>query len=271
MLETGPIDAVVLITPHNTHAALAIQAANAGKHAITEKPMCITIAEADAMIAAHKKAGTMLSVYHNRRWDGDHLTMMDVIEKGLIGDIIHLEACFGGYHKPGTWWRSIKEVSGGAFYDWGAHFLYWVLRMIPQPIDSVTGFYHENVVWKEVTNEDQVQAMIRFKNGAVADVQMSSVAMFGRARFRILGTKGAILDEGKGSIKVKVDHEGYVAEFEQKYRDGQHVEYYKNIADHLLRGKALEITPESSRRVIAVMDLAERSSKTGAPQPMPGE
>ncbi len=220
MLAQAPIDLVTIITPHNTHAPLAIQALNAGKHVITEKPMCLSIAEADAMIAAAEKNGKMLSVFHNRRWDGDFLAMQDVIQRGIIGEVFHLEAYFGGYHAPANWWRADKKISGGAFFDWGAHFLYWVLSFIPQPIENVTGFFHKRV-WHQMTNEDQVQALIRFRGGAVADVQQSSIAMAGKAKWRILGTKGAIVDEGRGSFKVYVQHEGFPAEMEVKYQEGQ--------------------------------------------------
>ncbi|MDH7567997.1 MAG: Gfo/Idh/MocA family oxidoreductase [Armatimonadota bacterium] len=269
MLRKAPMDLAVIILPHNLHAPVAIQALNAGKHCVVEKPMCLSIQEADAMIAAARRNQKMLSVYHNRRWDGDHLAMLEVVQKGIIGDIFHVEAFMGGFNAPRDWWRARKEISGGAFFDWGAHFLYWLFGLVPELVESVTGFFHKRV-WHQMTNEDQVQALIRFKSGAVADVQQSSIAYAGKARWRILGTKGAIVDEGgRGAFRVRVGHEGYIAEFEVKYKDSQHAEYYKNIAAHLLDGAPLEITPEKARRCIAVMDLAERSAKTGREQLFP--
>lgn len=263
MLAKAPIDLAVVILPHNLHAPMTIQVLEAGKHCVVEKPMCLTIEEADAMIAAAKRNGKMLSVYHNRRWDGDYLAIRDIIERGIIGEVFHLEAFSGGFSPPRPWWRSKKEISGGAFYDWGAHFLYWILTLIPGPIENVTGFFHKRI-WTEMTNEDQVQALIRFQSGAVADIQMSSIAYAGKPRWRILGTKGAIIDpSSQGAFKVRVGHEGYIAEFEVKYQQSRHAEYYQNIAAHLLDGAPLEITPEAARRVIAVMDLAERSAKCG--------
>jgi scyllo-inositol 2-dehydrogenase (NADP+) len=269
MIQWGEFDLAVIITPHNTHARLAIQCSEAGKHVIVEKPMCITIKEATAMIEAAKKAGKMLSVYHNRRWDGDFLTIMEVIEKGLIGDVFRVEATSASYGDPGTWWRSDKKISGGAMYDWGAHFIYWILRIIPEKMVNVTGFMQKRV-WDHVTNEDEVEAIIRFESGAVASYQQSSIARVGRPKWRILGTKGAITG-GWESIEVHTDVKGIPAVATLKPKDSPWGAYYSNIADHLLRGKPLEITAESARRVIAVIDCAEQSWKTGKAVPVPYE
>jgi len=70
MLRKSDVNLVTIITPHNTHAKLALQCLKAGRHVVCEKPLAITTAECDAMIAAAKKSGVVLSTYHNRHWDG---------------------------------------------------------------------------------------------------------------------------------------------------------------------------------------------------------
>jgi len=202
MLEKQDVDLVTIVTPHNTHAPLAIQCLKAGKHVIVEKPMCITTAEATDMINEAKKKNLMLSVFHNRRYDGDFRALKETVDKKTIGDVFHLEAFMGGYSSPGSWWRSSKEISGGAFYDWGSHLMDWVLNIIPERIVGLAGFFHK-LVWKEVTNEDQVEAVIRFLSGAVADVQLSNIASIRKPRWRILGTRGGIVSEpGRKYFKV---------------------------------------------------------------------
>jgi predicted dehydrogenase len=277
MLRDGEVDLITIVTPHNTHAPLALQCLEGGKHVITEKPMCLTVAEATAMIEAARKAGVMLSTFHNRRWDGDYLAIRQVIERGLLGEVFHVEANAGGYHHPGTWWRSDKKISGGAFYDWGAHFVFWVLGLIPHPIASVTGFYHK-LVWQDVTNEDHTQAVIRFANGAYADVQISSIARAPKPRWRILGTKGGLVDgeeplpgRGAGHFTVYTEVSGYPARAEVEYQKTNWQAYYDNVAAHLLRSEPLEITPEKARRVIAVIETAERSARSGKAEPVPFE
>jgi predicted dehydrogenase len=270
LLANPTIDLVTLITPHNTHAPLAIQCLEAGKHVVVEKPMSLTVAEATEMIGTARRQRKMVSVFHNRRWDGDHLAMREIVEEGIIGEVFHIEANGGGWGRPGDWWRSSKEISGGAFYDWGVHFLYWVLGFLPGRIRNVVGFYHKRV-WDHVSNEDHAQAIIRWEDGAYADVQISSIARAPKPRFRILGTKGAILDEGRGEFTVYGGIGERTATFPVKYQPNDWQAYYRNVADHLLRGGKLEITPESARRVIAIIEAAEKSSKTGQAEPVPYE
>jgi len=213
------------------------------------------------MIEAAQDKNVMLSVFHNRRYDGDFLAIKEAIEKGLIGKVFHIELYGGGYGHPGTWWRSDKKISGGAFYDWGAHFVDWVLNFVPEEIDSVIGFT-QKLNWWDVTNEDEVESIIKFKNGTIADIQLSTICSIPKPRWRILGTKGGILDEGKGSFKVitKGDKPG---ELELKYKKSSWENYYINIAHHLLAGDALEVTPESARRVISVIEAISKSALSG--------
>jgi len=270
MLRSRGIDLVTVVTPHNTHAPLALKCLKARKHVIVEKPMCLTTAEATAMIEAAGKAGVTLTVFHNRRHDGDFLAIRDVLRKGLIGDVFHVEAFIGGYGHPGHWWRSDKKVSGGAFYDWGAHLIDWVLNLVPGRVVGVNGYFHK-LVWKDVSNEDQVEAMLRFESGAVADVQLSSIARAGKPRWRILGTEGAIVDEGGGKFRVITGLQGYEATLEVKYQESDWPAYYRNIAEHLLRGAELEVKPEEARRVIAIIEAAEKSALSGKAEPVPYE
>jgi scyllo-inositol 2-dehydrogenase (NADP+) len=266
MLRKSKLDLLAVVTPHNTHAPLAVQCLNAGVNVLVEKPMCITVAEADRMIAAAKANRRMLSVFHNRRWDGDFKTLRDIIGRGIIGEVFHIETYGGGYGHPGKWWRADKRISGGAFYDWGAHFVDWVLNLVPSQMESIMGYYFQNLVWKDSTNEDQVEGIVRFKNGAVANLQLSSIAMCGKQRWRILGTKGAICDGRRdGHFLVTTDVQGMRAEMEVRHQQSNWEGYYQNIADHLLHGAELAVKPEEGRRVIQVIEGSEKASKAGKP------
>jgi len=85
LLASPDVDLVVVSTPPNTHAEWALRAIDAGKHVVVEKPFCLTTAEADEMIAAATAAGRTISVYQNRRWDADYLTVKRLIRSGAIG------------------------------------------------------------------------------------------------------------------------------------------------------------------------------------------
>lgn len=263
MLKNSDVELVVIITEHNTHAKLALQCLDAGRHVVCEKPFCVTVKEADRMIAAAKKKNLMLSVFHNRRWDGDYMTIKELIAKGLIGEPFHIEVAMGGYGHPQYWWRSDKKISGGAFYDWGAHVCDWVLGLVPGKMKEVSGYFQEKRVWHDVTNEDHCSAMVRFDDGVSAHIELSNLASIEKPRWRILGTMGGIQDLGEGKFRVVSYKDGVKMDGVAAYKESDWHGYYRNVADHLVLGEPLEVTPESARRVIALIETAERSSKQG--------
>lgn len=262
LLKDPSINLVINILPHNLHGNVCVEAANAGKHVVVEKPMCMNVAEADAMIDAANANKVMLSVFHNRRWDGDFNTIKELLEKGMIGDVFHIEAAMGGMHHPGTWWRSYKDKSGGAMFDWGAHIIDWILQFVPTKVKGVDGYYHK-LRWHDVSNEDHTELVIRFDNGVTAQVEISYIAAATKPRWRILGTKGAIVMSGWDKIEVTVDHDGYLAKFEPQLKESDWSAYYRNIWEHLTKGADLAVKAEESRRNIAIIEAAEESSKAG--------
>ena len=264
MLAMPDLDLVVVILPHYLHAPAALQCLNAGKHVVIEKPFCVTIEEANSMISAARAKNLMLSLFHNRRWDGDYLTIKDIIARGLIGDIFHIECGGGGYSHPGFWWRSDKNISGGVLYDWGAHFIDWVLNLVPSTITQVTGDLQKHV-WNAVSNEDHGEAWIRFANGVTADYWTSSIAAISRPKWLILGTKGAIRTDWKDEIELVTVANGIRQESKVKVTLPGYgsIQYYRNVADHLLLGEELIVKPEQARRVIGIFDAAQRSAVLG--------
>jgi scyllo-inositol 2-dehydrogenase (NADP+) len=279
MVADGVADLAAIVVPHRHHAPAALTCLRGGLHVVLEKPMALTVAECTALIEEARARGRMLTVYHNRRADGDFSTLRGLLRDGVIGQVFHIEYYGGGYGRPGGGWRADKAISGGAFYDWGAHIVDWVLGLMEERMVAVTGFFHKRV-WHDVTNEDQVQAVIRFAGGQVADVQQSHISLGPKARWRILGTEGAILDRGdrvrvgqgeRGAFLVRIRVHGYPAEFQVPYRDPVPASFYARVQAHLARGEPLPVTPESARRVIAVLELAERSSASGRSEPVPYE
>ena len=265
------VDLIANVLPHSLHCGPTVASLKAGKHVIVEKPMCVTIAEATEMINTAKENGVMLSVHHNRRWDADFWTLRELVHSGIIGKVFSIDMWGGGYGKPNpNWWRSVKSVSGGQFYDWGAHYLDWLLNVIEAPMVNITGFYQPNLVWDDITNEDHVQAIIRFADNTVANIQMSNIAKIGGERWKLLGSHGAIVSTD-GQFKVSSEVEGKPKEQMVDYHGRPGPSYYENIVAHLNDGTPLLVTPESARRVIAIMDLAEKSSKTYQAETVPYE
>ncbi|MCM8776986.1 MAG: ThuA domain-containing protein [Candidatus Omnitrophica bacterium] len=263
MLKMKDLDLVVVILPHNIHAPAVIQCLDAGKHVVVEKPFCITVKEADEMIEKARSSHLMLSVFHNRRWDPDYLLIRDIVNRGLIGDIFHIDCGFSSYSHPGFSWRSDKKISGGLLYDWGAHFLDWVLNLVNSKVVNITGEL-KKLVWNSVTSEDYGEIYIKFENGTTVDFVMSQISAVPRPRWRILGTKGAIEQTKWDEITLV----SYVSGIRQESKVAIHQgslenwkQYYRNIADHLLMGEELIVKPEQAKRVIAIIEECEKNSK----------
>jgi predicted dehydrogenase len=269
MLRKSDVNLVTIITPHNTHAKLALQCLKAGRHVVCEKPLAITTAECDAMIAAAKKSGVVLSTYHNRHWDGWILRAVEQIkEKKVIGDIYRVEARMGARALPGDWWRTSRTISGGILYDWGVHLLEYGLQLIDSDITEVagfskTGYWAPKTKWKKDTNEDEAEAVVRFRNGSWLTLNITSLDSNAKPGFlEITGTEGSYVIDWSGYTIHKREGQNYSLEQGPHYPNAWE-KFYGNIADHLTKGAKLVITPEWSRRPIHILDLAAQSAKKG--------
>jgi scyllo-inositol 2-dehydrogenase (NADP+) len=277
LLAESDCELVTVITPHNTHATLSVQALEAGRHVVTEKPYTLTVDEATRVIETGRRVGKMATVFHNRRWDGDFQVIRHLVRSGAIGDVFHIECAWGTYQEPrADWWRAYKDISGGALYDWGAHFVDWILNLMPHRIESVAGDF-KKLKWHHISNEDYASAYIRFEGGRSASVEAGSLNAIDKPRWRILGTCGGIEKrdwdrDGSGRLKWVTFQDGRRVESDVPYGKNDWDGFYRNVADHLILGEPLSVTPESARKVIAVLNLAEESSKRGGvPLPLPFE
>jgi len=272
MLKKSDVNFITIITPHNTHAKLAQQALNAGCGVCCEKPLAITTAECDKMIAAAKTGGVVLTTYHNRHWDGCILEAVDQVRKqGVIGDVVRIECHMGGYGKPGDWWRTSKSISGGILYDWGVHLLEYSLQLIDSDLAEVmgmakTGYWAPQTAWKNDTNEDEGFAVVRFKSGQWLTITITQIdskpKSADRGQLEITGTKGTYVFNG-GEYEITRIADGKTTVTKGKNRPGTQDLYYKNVADHMVMGKKLIIDGAWSRRPIHILDLANQSVKAG--------
>jgi predicted dehydrogenase len=266
LLKESDAEMVIIITPHNTHAPLGMQSLKAGRHVIMEKPFCITSAEGRAMVNAAKARGLTLSCYHNRRWDGDFLTVRKLVEKDALGDVFSVKCHMNGFGMRTDWWRASKKVSGGCLYDWGAHIIDWTLQLVDSKVQNVTGFSQKRV-WMEATNEDEARALIRFANGAVGDVMISSIRhSVDRPKWEIMGTEGALTSMWRDDhVKHITQRRGRTVIEHVPNEKSQQEKYYANVIKHILDGEELIVTGEQSARVIAVLEGQAKSAKTGKP------
>ncbi len=283
LMADADVDLVVVSTPPDTHAAWARAALEAGKHVVVEKPFAIRTEDADAVLALARERALTALVYQNRRFDPDHLAVKRAVDAGSVGEPFHVEAFVGGYGHPCNLWHSDAEVSGGAFYDWGAHVLDQLLDLLPGPVEHVTAVEHKRV-WLDVTNADHSRVTLRLASGAEATFVYSDLAAALKPRWYVLGTRGAIVGHWRTERVVARSDIGTLAEdvlapadspprLDLHGVDGavtrlvtppaQPYAFHRELADQLQLGLRASVTAEQSRRVLAVMEAASMSAASG--------
>jgi len=281
-------DIAIVATPPVHHAGLAIALLEAGKHVVVEKPMCLTVADADLMLAAAAANDRVLTVHQSRRWDTDFLSLTRAVDRGLVGDVFNIETFVGGFEHPCRAWHSEESVSGGAVYDWGSHHIDWILRLYGTPPSRVTTTSHKRV-WHDVTNADQVTVWMQWSDGREAVFRQSDVAAVRRPKFYVQGTCGTIEGHYRPlrfeAVEPAVGFVSRSAHYAEapvdlrlvRYESGygltdqslppvaaQGWGFHRNLADHLLLGEPLAVPPQQSRAVVAVLEAAQRAGAEGS-------
>jgi predicted dehydrogenase len=285
--EDPGVDLAIIATPPNTHASLALELLEAGRHVVCEKPLAITRAETEVMLQMAEKQRCHLGCHQNRRWDEDYRAIRQAIGEGLIGELFYVETFVGGYSHPCGFWHSHAPISGCTTYDWGAHYLDWILSLIPERTVAVTCTRH-NRVWHDITNADQERIQIRFVGGQEAEFLHSDIAAIRKPKWYLLGTEGAIIGNWRDVIVHALDPVLYFQShpvpptemppqliLQRRHPSGQLVEqklaiperssfpFHHNLADHLLTAEPLAFTAIESARVVAVLEAATRSAAQG--------
>ena len=136
LLERPDVEVVVVAAPNRAHVPIGRRALEAGRHVVVDKPIAMDVAEAESLIEAAARAGRVLSVYQNRRWDGDYLTVRSLIADGALGAVDSLEARFERWATTGDEWRETAEEAGGPHRDLGAHLVDQSLQLFG-PVERV--------------------------------------------------------------------------------------------------------------------------------------
>jgi predicted dehydrogenase len=202
VLADDSIDAVCVCTPSGVHAEQAIAAASAGKHVLVEKPMALSLAEADAMIAACERAGVHLGVVLQRRFDPIYERMHGAIAAGNLGDL-SLGVVVLPYYRPQAYyeaadWRGTWALDGGGvLMNQGVHLvdlLVWFMGD-PTAVQARAATLH-----REIVAEDTLAAVLQFGNGALATITATTTAWPGFPhRVEVYGSAGGIQIEGESA------------------------------------------------------------------------
>lgn len=280
LIARDDIALVIIATPHHLHAQQAILTMNAGKHCIVDKVMCMNTAEAQAMLDAAERNHVLLSVFQNRRWDWDFLTLQKALQDGLIGKPFCFESKVSRYKPPSrAAWRSRKAEMGGILYDWGSHLIDQALQLIPAQVKQV--YCHiSNQHWQTDIGS-HCQLILTFANDVTFDIEISYLCYTKRPRWTVMGTLGTLVKYGldpqeaailSGDLDQASEDPAnrMTLEYEQegvhhhKILDSVHgswQNYYDNIVDVLNHRAELIVKPADIKIQMQILDAAMRSAQ----------
>lgn len=279
IINDPDIDLVVISTPNTSHFPLGKQALEAGKHVVLDKPFTIDTADADALIALARQHDRLLSVYHNRRFDGDFLTIQKIINAGLLGEIAEVEIHydrFRNYLKEGAW-REEDIPGAGLLYDLGSHLIDQALTLMGMPKAVTADLRAQRKAGKVV---DNFELILHYTNTKVT-LKAGMLVREPLPRYIVLGDKGSFVKYG-----IDVQEEALKAGFTSKTKaqwgvepadiwgrintdyNGLHIvgniesevsdyaNYYKNVYNALLGKEELQVTALQARNVIRIIEIA---------------
>jgi predicted dehydrogenase len=276
------IDLVVVATPNDSHFDLATRALAAGKHVVVDKPFALTAAEARTLIA--KARGRLLTVFHNRRWDGDFLTLKKLLHDGTLGTVAYMESRFDLW-RPVVQdrWRERAGPASGTWYDLGPHLVDQVLQLFGPPL-GITADLAARRNGAQTT--DYFRVVLRYAGTRVV-VAGNSLAPTVE-RFRVHGSGASFikcgLDPQQADLAAGLTHrdEAYGREREPAklvlpggeereviVKRGGYDAYYRNVRDALRGIAPLAVTAVEALMVMDVIEAGEESAAGGHEVPWP--
>ena len=286
ILDADDIDLVVIATPNELHFPLAQAALDAGKHVVVDKPFTLDVEQATALIAQAKEVDRLLSVFHNRRWDGDYLTVCRLVADGRLGEIFLFEARWDRFRpaiKRG--WREVPAQGAGLLNDLGPHLIDQALQLFGLP-DAVSG----DVIAqrRQAAVDDYFELVLHFGRMR-AILSASTLVAAPRPRFALHGSKGSFvkfgLDPQEAALKAGIipGTSGFGQDDPSRYgtltdsdgrseavptEEGRYTAYYEAAADAILLRGPVPVEPADARTGLRIIEVTRRSAREGRRLPL---
>lgn len=284
--DPSRFDLVVVATSNRSHVALGLAAIQSGLPVVIDKPMAVTVEDARRLIAAARDQGVPLTVFQNRRWDGDFLTLRSIIDRDLLGPIVRYESRFERYRptpRADAWRESADpEEGGGLLVDLGSHLIDGALVLFGWPLDvyAEVGAYRPGAVV-----DDDTFVALRFPGGVHAHLWMNTVVRTLGPRFHVSGLRGTYtkygldpqepaLKDGKrpgapgwgqeprsnwGSLSTDID--GQHIDGAVETLPGAYEQFYAQLRDALRGDGPLPVLPSESLATLQVIEAARESAR----------
>lgn len=280
ILNDSGIELVIITLPNNFHFEAAEKALLAGKHVILEKPFTVNSGEGEKLIGLAKEKNLVLSIYHNRRWDGDFLTIRKIIKDNKLGQLMEYESRFDrfrNYIKEGSWRESADE-GGGILYDLGSHLIDQTIYLFGSPKSVLADLRMQRPGGKNIDYFE-----IFFDYGSLkATLKSGMLIKETPHRFILRGIAGTYIKMGmdpqenalrRGESPLDKnfgleDERNWGIFYSEdnsinkiKTERGDYGSYYDNIYDVIKDKKELSVKPEEALAVIQVIEKCYQSSR----------
>jgi predicted dehydrogenase len=281
LLGDSTVQLVVVATPNPTHFEIAQSALQAGKNVVIDKPFTNSTTEADELITLSREMGRLLSVFQNRRWDGDFLTVRQILEKRLLGRVAEFESRFDRFRptRNPKAWREQPLPGSGLLYDLGSHLLDQAVVLFGRPSTVYAELRRQR---ENAVADDSVLIHLEFSQ-VRATLRAGVLVCAPSPRFVLYGTEGSYVKYGldpqeaalkSGALPGPMD---WGDEKEEAWGTlthcdpapqreiyptlpGSYPSYYTNIARALRGEEELAVKPEQAREIIRLIELAEQSN-----------
>jgi predicted dehydrogenase len=285
LLDIPEIRLVIIATPNETHAPIARQCLKAGRDVVVDKPFATTLKEAAELVQLARERGRLITVYQNRRYDGDFQVIRQIVADGTLGRIVRFETNYDRFRpdlKPAAWRERVGPGSG-ILFDLAPHLIDHALVLFGLPEAVTADIRMERTV---AVVDDSFDVMMHYPAGMRAVLRSTMLAVAPRPRFVLHGTRGSFFKqtfdpqeinlrrgyapengpwggepEEDWGVLTTVENENVtkssVPSATSDYRD-----YYANVRDAILGGETLAVTPEHALDVMRVLEMAQESSRT---------
>jgi scyllo-inositol 2-dehydrogenase (NADP+) len=283
MLEDASIKLVVVGTPSDVHFEHAKQCLEAGRNVVVDKPFTLTSDEARTLIDLAKEKKVLVTAYQNRRWDGDFVTLKQVLASGELGRIVSYESHFDRYRAEPKLevWRESGGPGGGTLFDLGPHLIDQATVLFGDPESVYADVRTER---KGAVVDDAFDVLLKFSAGVTAMLRSTLTAYTQGPRFVVHGTQGSFvkwgLDPQEDALKAggSFDDPGFGEEPANQWGElrvvgkpprrvetaaGDYRGLYANVRDALLGVAEIEVKPEHAWRTTRLIELCRESSAEG--------
>lgn len=277
LLAAAEVEVVVIASPNRTHVPLAAAAIDAGVAVVVDKPLAPTAAAGRALIERAAERGVLLTVYHNRRWDGDFLTVKQLVSEGSLGEVLRFESRFERWRREAKegWRRSGDPAeAGGLLYDLGTHLIDQALQLFG-PVEQVYAELVRRRAGAEV-DEDTFVALTH-RSGVRSHLWMNELAARAGPRFRVLGTRAGYVKYGmdvqearlRSGLRPGVEWGqepesawGMLGTHESMHHVPTHAGAYPAFYEQLVRairtGAPPPVEPDDAVAVLEIIEAAQR-------------